>query len=98
MFYESGTSSHSEAAGFRLLLHDTCKKIKKKHIKEGKKDIKTKHTNIHHSQNFNQEESFHRQEAFCETRGACSSFTSERHDILGQKASRAEQSRGSALV
>lgn len=25
MFYESGTSSHSEAAGFCLSLHDTCR-------------------------------------------------------------------------
>lgn len=32
MFHESGTSSHSEAAGFRLLPHDTCRN--KRHKKE----------------------------------------------------------------
>lgn len=88
MFYESGTSSHSKAAGFCLLLHDTCRN--KRNTERKRERCKRK---SHHNRNFIQEESFHRQDRFCETRGTCSSYTTERHLDVKPRG----QSRGSAL-
>lgn len=68
MFYESGTSSLSQAAGFCLLLHNTCRN-KRNTAKEEGRDVTENHVLI---ENLIQEESLDRQDRFCETTETCS--------------------------
>lgn len=87
MFYESGTSSLSQAAGFCLLLHNTCRN--KRNTAKGR-DATENHVLI---ENLIQEERFDRQDRFCETRETCSWYTTETRNSQMPRG----QSRGRAL-